>query len=106
MGQFVAVGLVISVEDVRALRQPFGPALQVPDAVVVDVGELAHDVATAALRERAAHTFVRDVFDQAQVDAVVDPPRLEDLFGHGTSLGHLRQRMVMRNAMTIAPTTT
>ncbi len=61
------------------MREALRPASQAPDPDVVVVGKLADDIAAPTLGERATHAGIADAFDQAKVDPVVDPPRIENL---------------------------
>ena len=68
------VRLVVSGKVAGALGQGLGPASQLEDADVMEVGELADHVSPPTLGEGASHTRVADTLDKAEVDTVINPP--------------------------------
>jgi len=65
------------VQPLRQILRP--PLLQVPQADVVQVSELANHVTPAALRQRACQSFVADGVDQQLMYPLIRPPGLQHL---------------------------
>ncbi len=76
------VRFVVRAEQMSSFGKGLRAALQVPNPVVVQMGKLANDVASATRREGTTHARVADACDEAEIDSVVDLPRLDDLVSH------------------------
>ncbi len=76
------VRFVVRAEQMGSFGKGLRAALQVPNPVVVQMGKLADDIASATRREGTTHARVADACDEAEIDSVVDLPRLDDLVSH------------------------
>src|SRR5258706_3030095 len=65
--------------------QVFRTGLQSPNADVMHVRKLSGDVTSSALRKAAAQTFVGNLREQKQIDAIVCMPRFQYLINHTNS---------------------